>query len=48
MDDGWMEGGGKLYFPLLKWVKRQKAPLGRSFSTNFVADCSFNAVDDGH
>ena len=27
------------YFPLLKSVERQKAPLGRSVSTNFVADC---------
>ena len=31
-----MEGRGKkeLYFPLLKSVKRQKVPLGRSMSTN--------------
>ena len=38
-----MEGMGeeKLYFPLWKSIKRQKAPLGRSVSTNFVADCSF-------
>ena len=32
-------GRKKLYFPLLKSVKRQKAPLGRSVSTYFVADC---------
>ena len=41
-----MEGVGeeKLYFPLWKSIKHQKAPLGRSVSsvsTNFVADCSF-------
>ena len=29
--------GGKAYFPLLKSVNRQKAPLRRSVSTNFVA-----------
>ena len=35
-----MEGmEGKLYFPLLKLVKCQKAPLGQSVSTNFVVDC---------
>ena len=35
-----MEGMGeeKLYFPLLKSVKHQKAPLGGSVSTHFVAD----------
>ena len=35
-----MEGMGeeKLYFPLLKSVKRQKAPLARNVSTHFVAD----------
>ena len=27
----------KLYYTLLKSVKRQKAPFGRSVSTNFVA-----------
>ena len=38
-----MEGVGeeKLYFPLLKSVKLQKAPLGRSVSTHFVAECRF-------
>ena len=47
-----IEGMGeeKLYFPLLKSVKRQKAPLGRSVSTNFVASCriylAFNEVFD--
>ena len=45
--DGW-RGEGKLYFLLLKSVKRQKAPLGRSVSSNFVADFSFIAVDGGH
>ena len=30
-------GEGKLYYTLLKSVKRQKAPFGRSVSTNFVA-----------
>ena len=30
-------GEEKLYFPLSKSVKRQKAPFGRSVSTNFVA-----------
>ena len=36
-----MEGMGeeKLYFSLLKSVKHQKAPLGQSVSTHFVADC---------
>ena len=36
-----MEGMGeeKLYFPLLKSEKRQKVPLGRRFSTHFVASC---------
>ena len=33
---GWRE---KLYFPLLKLVKCQKAPLGQSVSTNFVVNC---------
>ena len=33
------EGKKELYFPLLRSVKRQKVPLGRSISTNFVADC---------
>ena len=42
-----MEGMGeeKLYFPLLKSEKRQKAPLGRSFSTHFVADCRSKKVN---
>ena len=37
-----MEGMGEedLYFPILKSIKRQRAPSGRSASTNFVADCS--------
>ena len=37
-----MEGMGeeKLYFPLWKSVKRQKAPLERTVGTNFVTDCS--------
>ena len=30
--------GGKALFPLLKSIKRQKAPLGQSISTNFVTD----------
>ena len=36
-----VEGMGeeKLYFPLLKSGKRQKAPLGQNVSTYFVADC---------
>ena len=33
-------GVGKLYFPLLKSGKRQKAPLGPGVTTHFVADCS--------
>ena len=33
------DGGEKLYFPLLKSGNRQKAPLGRSVSTHFVANC---------
>ena len=37
-------GEGELNFPLLKSVKRQKAPLGRSVSTNFVADCSYSLL----
>ena len=41
-----MEGMGeeKPYFPLWKSVKGQKAPLGQSVSTNFVADCSSDTV----
>ena len=41
-------GEEKLYFPLLKSGKRQKAPLGRSVSTHFVvfvlliASCCFS------
>ena len=36
-----MEGMGeeKLYFPVLKSVKHQKAPFWRSVSTDFVACC---------
>jgi len=36
-----MEGMGKekLYFLLLKLVKRKKPSLGQSLSTHFVADC---------
>ena len=36
-----MEGMGeeKLYFPLLKSVKHQKAPFWRSVLTDFVACC---------
>ena len=34
----------KLYFPLLKSRKRHKAPLGRTVSTHFAADCSFSLV----
>ena len=34
-------GEEKLYCPLWKSVKRQRAALGRSVSTNFVADCSW-------
>ena len=29
----------KLYFLLLKSIKRPKGPLGQSVSANFVADC---------
>ena len=38
-----MEGMGeeKLYFPLLKALKRHKAPLRQIVSTHFVADCRF-------
>ena len=41
-----MEGMGeeKLYFPLLKSRKCHKAPLGRTVSTHFVADCNFSLV----
>ena len=31
----------KLYFPLLKSAKRQKAPFGQNVSTIFVTDCGF-------
>ena len=31
----------KLYFPIWKSVKCQKGPLGRSVSSNFIADGSF-------
>ena len=44
-----MDGGGRESFiSPLEVVKRQKAPLGRNVSSNFVADCSFIAVDGGH
>ena len=36
------EVGGKRYFPLFKFVKRQKGPLGQRVSANFVADCWFS------
>ena len=38
-----VEGMGeeKLYFLLLKSVKRQKAPLGQSVSTHFITDCGY-------
>ena len=38
-----MEGMGeeKLYFPILKSVKYQKAPFWRSVLTDFVACCRF-------
>ena len=38
-----MEGMGeeKLYFPILKSVKHQKAPFWRSVLTDFVACCRF-------
>ena len=41
-----MEGLGekKLHLPILKSGKRQKSLLGRSVSTNFVADCSFTLI----
>ena len=43
-----MGGGGggekKLCFSLLKSGKRQKAPLGPSASSHFVADCSKGCV----
>ena len=41
-----MEGMGeeKPYFLLWKSVKCQKAPLGHSVSTNFVADCGSDTV----
>ena len=39
------QGGGKLGFPLLKLVKRQKGPLGQSISTNFVTDCSYIVLE---
>ena len=32
-------GEEKLYFPLLKSIKHQKAPFWRSVSTDFVACC---------
>ena len=34
--------GGKRYFPLFMFVKRQKGPLGQRVSANFVADCWFS------
>ena len=46
----WMNGGRggggekKLCFSLLKSGKRQKAPLGPSASSHFVADCSKGCV----
>ena len=36
------EVGGKRYFPLFMFVKRQKGPLGQRVSANFVADCWFS------
>ena len=41
-----VEGMGeeKPYFLLCKSVKCQKAPLGHSVSTNFVADCGSGTV----
>ena len=47
-DNGWMDGGEKALVPPFEVVKRQKSPLGRSVSSNFVANCSFIAVDAGH
>ena len=35
------DGGGKLYFLLLRSIKRPKGPLVQSVSANFVADCGF-------
>ena len=44
-----MDGGGRESFiSPFEVVKRQKAPLGRNVSSNFVADCSFIAVAGGH
>ena len=37
-------GEEKLYFPFWKSAKHQKAPLGRSVSTNFVTDCSLQVL----
>ena len=41
-----MEGMGEetLSFPVLKTGKRQKVHLGRSVSTDFVADCSYKVL----
>ena len=38
----------KLYFLLLKSVKHQKAPLGQSASSNFVANKVYDGMYFGH
>ena len=45
-NSGTMQGMGeeKQYFSLLKSVKCQKAPLGQSASTDFVANCRLNTA----
>ena len=44
-----MEGMGKgLYFPLVKSGKCQKAPLGQSVLTHFVADCVYQNLSMHH
>ena len=40
-------GGEKLYFHLLKSIKRPKGPLGQSVSANFVADCGLGGGGGG-
>ena len=37
----------KLYFPLFKCGKRQKASLGQSVSTHIVSDCRFGLEFEG-
>ena len=40
------DGGGKLYFLLLKFIKRKKAYFGQSVLTHFVADCRCSMITE--